>query len=86
MKKRTEEQTRALSEWTEKLSDDFCRLYDLSGDVEGLDGITVDSCWQNGRETAAEIGITEGEGFTDAEISQASDYFAVLTARLFEII
>ena len=84
--KRTEEQLRAIAEWTPAMVADHRRLMALPDDTVGLDGIQAHSCWTNGMDTAAELGITEANGFTWAEVRTASDYHAVATAKFFELI
>lgn len=83
---RTEEQLRAIAEWTPAMVADFRRLRALPDDAVGLDGIQAHSCWTNGMDAAAELGITEANGFTWDEVRAASDYHAVVTAKLFELI
>jgi hypothetical protein len=86
MKKRTEEQTRALLNWDMERESEFRTLCQMPGETQGLNEITVDSCFQNGRETAAEIGITIENGFFDWEVQRARDFFAWSAAKLYEII
>ncbi len=63
---------------------DYRRLEAMPSTTEGLDGITVDSCFNNGFETAKQHGLSEKTDcvtFNDAAI-----YFTVSTARTYEIL
>lgn len=86
MTKRTDEQVKNIAELVRREIDDLRKLEALEGHVTGLDDISVWSCWINGRDTAADLGITTANGFSDAEIDRAECRAAVGTARLFEII
>ena len=73
-------------ELTQQIFDDYKRLYDLfneKGDVEGLDGICISSCWGNGIDTAREI-AKRPENKKDIELLYT--YYSVSTARSYEIL
>ena len=67
---------------SDKVIADFRKLDAMEWDAEGLDGIKVVDCFQNGRDTAAEEGFEPGT----IEFDNAALYFAVSTARLYEVI
>ena len=83
---RTEEQIEAIAELTSREIADLRYLESLAGDFAGMDSITVDSCWQNGRDTCADLGIVEGDGFSWVEVENAAARHAISTARLYEVI
>jgi len=84
--KRTEEQLEALEPWTPKMAEDFRRLCDMDSLSAGLEGVTVFCCFNNGKDTAKDIGVTAQNGFSDGEIQQAADYHTLGTAYLYELI
>ena len=83
---RNEEQMLAVSEFSAAELADLRRLVALDGESQGIDGITAYSCWDNGRDTCGDIGVTTENGFTDAEIRICTERYAVRTAKLFEVI
>jgi hypothetical protein len=83
---RTEQQIESIAELTDREIADFRRFEALPEDAVGMDDIRKDSCWTNGYDTAAELGITSENGFSNSEISNAEYRHTLGTAKLFELI
>jgi hypothetical protein len=83
---RTEEQVEAVAELTDREIADFRKFEALPEDAVGMSDIDKSSCWINGHDTASELGITNENGFTNREISNAEYRHTLGTAKLFELI
>ena len=68
----------------DKIISDYRRLIEMPSSCEGLDGITVDSCMNNGHDTAKQHGLNETMNWFT--FHEAAIYFAVQTARTYEIL
>ncbi len=69
----------------DKIIADYQRLITMPLDTEGLDGITVESCINNGYDVAVELlGLCTLAIWYDFE--STAMYHAVHTARLYEIL
>ena len=61
---------------------DYRRLMAMPSSTEGLDGITIDSCFNNGYDIAKEQGFCP----RDDEFEDVAIYYTVSTARTYEIL
>lgn len=84
--KRTEEQLEAIGDFTAKELADLRKFQSLPEDAVGMDGISKDSCYINGTDTAKELGITLENGFAWGELCNAFYRFTVETAKLYDLI
>ena len=61
---------------------DYRRLDAMPSDTEGLDGITVASCFNNGFQTAREQGFCSGT----RKFEDVAMYYTVMTAKSYELV
>lgn len=68
----------------DKIIEDYRRLMKMDPTTEGLQGITVDSCFINGIDTAKSYGFSSDKNWYEFE--SVYIYFIVSTARTYEIL
>ena len=68
----------------DRIISDYRRLIEMPSTTEGLDGITIDSCMNNGFQTAKQHGLNETMNWFT--FNEAAIYFTVQTARTYEIV
>jgi hypothetical protein len=66
----------------DRIISDYRRLMTMPSTTEGLDGITIDSCFNNGYDIAKEQGFCP----SDQEFEDVAIYYTVSTARTYEIL